>query len=122
MWQVVLNDETLDIVLDFAPGRNLAYYVDEFGALSERHARHFFQQIVIAVDFCHKRETCVRGIRLDNLALNAELDIVKLIHFDLSKVIAVLCAECAECVFLAESNGAVKAAHAFAGSCRLRRT
>ena len=90
MWQVVLTDSTLDIILDFAPGRHLAYYVDTFGPLSERHARHFFQQIVIAVDFCHKRETCVRDIRLDNLALNAELDIVKLINFGLSKVSLVL--------------------------------
>ena len=72
--------------MDFAPGRNLAYYADRFAPLSERHARHFLQQIVIAVDFCHRRRLSVGNICLDSLALNSELDIVKLQNPRLGKV------------------------------------
>lgn len=83
--EVILSDFTLDVILEFAHGRDLAYYLEEFGPLSERHARHFFQQLIIAVDFCHRRKTCVRDIRLENLSLNKSLDVVKLNNFSLSK-------------------------------------
>lgn len=109
--EVNLTDEFLEIAVEYTPGRSMAFYLDRFGPLSERHARHFFQQLILAVDFCHKRKTCVRDINLHNLSLSAELDVLKLNNFYLSKNLeaSIACSKVGMCDYAApeviESDG-----------------
>lgn len=86
VFQIVLTKETLDIVLECEPYRDLASYIKKYGPFNENHARFLFQQIVLAVDYCHKRKIVVRNIKLDNLPLDEEFDIVKLSNFIWSRV------------------------------------
>lgn len=42
-------------MLEYAPGKDLLSYVKSHGGkLSEGRARWFFQQFVIAIDYCHR--------------------------------------------------------------------
>lgn len=72
--------------MDDAQGGNLETLLEEFGPLRENIARKYFQQIVTAVDYCHKRGTCVRNLKLPNLVLDETRDKVKVFDFNLSKV------------------------------------
>lgn len=74
------------MVLEFAPGGNLRTLINHYGALHENNTRSYFQQIVLAIDYCHKRKTCVRDLKLENLVLNEDLKMLKLCDFGLSKV------------------------------------
>lgn len=38
--------------------------------LSEHHARWLFQQLILAVEYCHKMNICNRDIKLDNILLD----------------------------------------------------
>lgn len=41
--------------MDYANGGSLFHFVQQRGRLREPMARWFFQQLVLAVDYCHKK-------------------------------------------------------------------
>ncbi len=56
--QVFLTSTHLAIAMEFAPGGDLFKYVTErnpHGKLREDQARWVFQQLVIGLDYCHRR-------------------------------------------------------------------
>ena len=55
--------------MDYASGGCLFDYVKERKRLKEPVARWFFQQLVFAVDYCHRKGVANRDIKLDNLLL-----------------------------------------------------
>ncbi len=62
-------------------------YVLRRGGLQEAQARWFFQQLILAMDFCHKMSISNRDIKLENTLLdNAEaaLPLLKLCDFGYS--------------------------------------
>ena len=69
--EVFLTDEFLAISTQYAAGGDLAEFVaarcqrDSVTALPEAQARYLFQQLIIAVDFCHQVGllTCIRSVR-----------------------------------------------------------
>lgn len=69
--EVFLTDEFLAISTQYAAGGDLAEFVaarcqrDSVTALPEAQARYLFQQLIIAVDFCHQVSvlTCIRSVR-----------------------------------------------------------
>jgi serine/threonine protein kinase len=38
--------------------------------------RHFFQQLMLAVDYCHKKGVANRDIKLENILLHEEVGVV----------------------------------------------
>jgi hypothetical protein len=52
--EVFLTDTHLVLVMEYAAGGNLFQYVSQRCGLTERDARWFFQQLVIALHFCHR--------------------------------------------------------------------
>jgi serine/threonine protein kinase len=53
--QVFLTPQYLGIAMEFAAGGDLFdYAVVRHKRLSEDHARWFFQQLIVALDYCHK--------------------------------------------------------------------
>ncbi len=56
--QVFLTPQYLGIVMEFAPGGDMFEYVVKKNGLREDEARWFFQQLIVGLDYCHKR---VRG-------------------------------------------------------------
>ena len=70
--EVFLTQQHLVLVMEFAPGGDLFTYVRSRGGLPETEARWYFQQIVIAVDYCHRLGVCSRDIKLENTLLDAQ--------------------------------------------------
>ena len=84
--EVFLTQRHLVLVMEYAPGGDLFSLVQSQKGLSEEDARWFFQQIVIAMDYCHKLGVCSRDIKLENTLLDASpRPLVKLCDFGFSK-------------------------------------
>lgn len=52
--QVFLTPDYLAIVMEFATGGDMFQLVVANRGLPEQDARWYFQQLIIAVDYCHK--------------------------------------------------------------------
>ena len=64
--QVFLTSTHLVLAMEYAAGGDLAHYTSVRRGLGEEEARWFFQQIMIAVDYCHRMvraaaERCCSG-------------------------------------------------------------
>lgn len=68
--EVFLYRTHLCMVLDTAQGDSLADLVRMRGSFQEDLARWFFQQIVLAVDYCHRRNIAHRNIALDSAKID----------------------------------------------------
>lgn len=75
------------IVMEFADGGNLFDYVKQRRRLEETLARWFFQQLILAVDYCHRKGVVNRDIKLENLLLQNDqlFPQLKLCDFGYSK-------------------------------------
>ena len=87
--EVFLSERYINIVMDFASGGSLFQYVREKQRLSEPLARWFFQQLILAVDYCHKKGVANRDIKLENTLLhvvpNLPRPLLKICDFGYSK-------------------------------------
>ena len=75
--EVFLTRTHLAIVMEFAPGGDMFEYVLTHRVpgpgptgLAEPDARHFFQQLVCAVEFAHELGVANRDIKLENTLLD----------------------------------------------------
>jgi serine/threonine-protein kinase SRK2 len=67
---VFVTSNFICIVLEYAGTGTLHAYVRRFGHLKESVARWFFQQLAVAVDYCHKKGVANRDIKLENTLLH----------------------------------------------------
>eukprot|EP00879_Flechtneria_rotunda_P000659 GHRR01000773.1.p1 GENE.GHRR01000773.1~~GHRR01000773.1.p1 ORF type:complete len:322 (+),score=72.14 GHRR01000773.1:281-1246(+) len=65
-----LTQANLNIVLDYVPDGTLLTHIKEVGCLPESKARWLFQQLMLAVDYCHKKGVVIRDIKADNILLD----------------------------------------------------
>ncbi|XP_076816512.1 serine/threonine-protein kinase BRSK1-like isoform X3 [Clavelina lepadiformis] len=73
--EVYENDKYLYLILELLAGGELFDYLVKNTRLSPREARHFFRQIVSAVDFCHAHSVCHRDLKPENLLLDENTNI-----------------------------------------------
>lgn len=91
LYEVFLTQEHLVLVMEYARCGDLFGYVYEQKGLPESESRWFFQQIVLALDYCHRMGVCLRDIKLENTLLDGpencrpERRLVKLCDFGFSK-------------------------------------
>ncbi len=64
--EVFLTSEYIAIAMEYATGGSLFHYVQKQTKLKEAVARWFFQQLIIGVDYCHKRGVANRDIKVLN--------------------------------------------------------
>ncbi|KXZ49463.1 hypothetical protein GPECTOR_21g689 [Gonium pectorale] len=85
--EVFLTPSYLAVVMEYVSGTNLQHYLESAGGkLPEDVVRFIFQQLIIAVDFCHKKGKVNRDIKLANILLQeGHLPLVKLCDFGFSK-------------------------------------
>lgn len=84
--EILLTPRHLVLVMEYAAGGDLFHLVQKKGSLSEEDARWFFQQIICALDYCHKMGVSSRDIKLENTLLtNDPKPIIKLADFGFSK-------------------------------------
>ncbi|KAI8102429.1 hypothetical protein M9435_006030 [Picochlorum sp. BPE23] len=86
--ELFVTEDHLVLVLEYADRGDLFTYVKAKGGLTEDTARWYFQQLILAVDFCHKMDVVNRDIKLENILLTnagGKKKMVKLSDFGFSK-------------------------------------
>ena len=72
------------MVLEYAP-TELFEYIVKHGRLSESRSRKLFQQIICAVEYCHRHKIVHRDLKPENLLLDNNMN-VKIADFGLSNI------------------------------------
>ncbi|GAX83181.1 hypothetical protein CEUSTIGMA_g10607.t1 [Chlamydomonas eustigma] len=79
----------LALVMEYVEGETVEDFLEKVGGkIIEGLARFITQQLIIAVDFCHRKGKLLRDIKLSNILLSiseGQLPLVKLCDFTISK-------------------------------------
>ncbi|EME46702.1 hypothetical protein DOTSEDRAFT_70641 [Dothistroma septosporum NZE10] len=84
LYTVITTQQDIVMVLEYAGGELFDYIVQN-GKMPEDKARKFFQQIVCAVEYCHRHKIVHRDLKPENLLLDDQLN-VKIADFGLSNI------------------------------------
>ncbi|KAF1936867.1 serine threonine protein kinase SNF1p [Clathrospora elynae] len=84
LYTVITTPTEIIMVLEYAGGELFDYIVNN-GRLQEDKARKFFQQIVCAVEYCHRHKIVHRDLKPENLLLDERMN-VKIADFGLSNI------------------------------------
>lgn len=69
--EVLASQTKIYIILEFVMGGELYDKIVQQGKLSENESRRYFQQLIDAVDHCHRRGVYHRDLKPENLLLDA---------------------------------------------------
>eukprot|EP01102_Stenamoeba_stenopodia_P007388 TRINITY_DN206_c0_g8_i1.p1 TRINITY_DN206_c0_g8~~TRINITY_DN206_c0_g8_i1.p1 ORF type:complete len:898 (-),score=181.60 TRINITY_DN206_c0_g8_i1:97-2790(-) len=83
LYEVMETEKLLFLIMEYASGGEVLDFIVAHGRLQEPLARRFFQQIVLALEYCHARCVVHRDLKAENLLLDSDLSI-KIIDFGLS--------------------------------------
>ncbi|KRZ74435.1 5'-AMP-activated protein kinase catalytic subunit alpha-2 [Trichinella papuae] len=82
-YEVVALPSDIFMIMEYMSGGDMNQYIHKHGKLQEHEARRFFQQLISAVDYCHRHKVVHRDLKLENLLLDSKKNI-KLADFGLS--------------------------------------
>lgn len=85
LYEVIESSTHYYVVMEYVPNGDLYSLIEKKGRLSEPEARSYFQQLIAAVKYCHKRKVIHRDIKPENLLLDQNYKL-KLGDFGLSGV------------------------------------
>jgi len=71
--------------MEYVPGGDLYHLIEQRGRIAEAEARVFFQQIISAVDYCHRHQVTHRDLKPENILLD-EFNRVKVGDFGLANL------------------------------------
>ncbi|KEY68565.1 hypothetical protein S7711_08032 [Stachybotrys chartarum IBT 7711] len=84
LFTVIKTQADIIMVLEYAGGELFDYIVQN-GRMKEVEARRFFQQMICAVEYCHRHKIVHRDLKPENLLLDENLN-VKIADFGLSNI------------------------------------
>ncbi|XP_075257186.1 5'-AMP-activated protein kinase catalytic subunit alpha-2-like [Convolutriloba macropyga] len=85
LYQVISTPTDIFMIMEYVSGGELFDYIVKKGKLKEHEARRFFQQIISAVEYCHKHMIVHRDLKPENLLLDSHNN-VKVADFGLSNM------------------------------------
>lgn len=85
--EVFVTGDYVVMVMEYAPNGDLASLLRQNpSGVPQKLARKLFQQLILAVDFCHMMGICNRDIKMENILLSGEKKyLLKLADFGYSK-------------------------------------
>ncbi|KAI0241367.1 Protein kinase [Massospora cicadina] len=86
LYEVITTPTDIIMVIEYA-GRELFDFIVNNGKMAETSARRFFQQIICAVEYCHRHKIVHRDLKPENLLLDP-FDNVKIADFGLSNIMS----------------------------------
>ncbi|KAI8813438.1 kinase-like domain-containing protein [Cladochytrium replicatum] len=86
LYEVITTPTDIIMVMEHAGGE-LFNYIVERGRMSEDDARRFFQQIICAVEYCHRHNIVHRDLKPENVLLDDNNN-VKIGDFGLSNIMS----------------------------------
>lgn len=84
LYTVITTRQEICMVLEYVP-MELFDYIVKHGRLGETKARKLFQQIICAVEYCHRHKIVHRDLKPENLLLDKNMN-VKIADFGLSNI------------------------------------
>ncbi|KAI7820967.1 kinase-like domain-containing protein [Gamsiella multidivaricata] len=72
---VMEDDYRILIVMENLTGGELFDYISNKGSLDEEEARRIFQQIVLAIHYCHENKVVHRDLKPENILLDSERNV-----------------------------------------------
>ncbi|WVQ80349.1 hypothetical protein IAT38_002454 [Cryptococcus sp. DSM 104549] len=75
LYDVWETSQELYLIMEYVPGGELFDYLVKRGRLPVSEALHYFQQIIHAVDYCHRFNICHRDLKPENLLLDKDKNI-----------------------------------------------
>ncbi|RMZ91372.1 hypothetical protein DV736_g1400, partial [Chaetothyriales sp. CBS 134916] len=84
LYTVITTKTDIYMVLEYVP-MELFDYIVKHGRLGEAKARKLFQQIICAVEYCHRHKIVHRDLKPENLLLDKDMN-VKIADFGLSNI------------------------------------
>nr|ODN90894.1 CAMK/CAMKL/GIN4 protein kinase [Cryptococcus depauperatus CBS 7855] len=75
LYDVWETSSELFLIMEYVPGGELFDYLVKRGRLPVSEALHYFQQIIFAVDYCHRFNICHRDLKPENLLLDKDKNI-----------------------------------------------
>ena len=86
MFEVVETPKQLHLVLEFISGGSLGAYLKKKPnrRLDENECRNLFRQLVLAVEYIHSQKVTHRDLKLENLLMDSESSVLKVIDFGFS--------------------------------------
>ncbi|KAK9373461.1 kinase-like domain-containing protein [Lipomyces chichibuensis] len=70
LYDVWENRGELYLILEYVEGGELFDYLIKRGRLEEKEAVHYFRQIILGMDYCHKFNICHRDLKPENLLID----------------------------------------------------
>ncbi|KAG7258570.1 hypothetical protein CRUP_037976 [Coryphaenoides rupestris] len=86
LYQVISTPTDIFMVMEYVSGGELFDYICKNGKLDEKESRRLFQQIISAVDYCHRHMVVHRDLKPENVLLDAQMN-AKIADFGLSNMI-----------------------------------
>uniref|UniRef100_A0A8C5CU66 5'-AMP-activated protein kinase catalytic subunit alpha-1 n=1 Tax=Gadus morhua TaxID=8049 RepID=A0A8C5CU66_GADMO len=74
LYQVISTPTDIFMVMEYVSGGELFDYICKNGKLEEKESRRLFQQIISAVDYCHRHMVVHRDLKPENVLLDAQMN------------------------------------------------
>lgn len=84
LYEVIDTQSKLYLILEFGDGGDMYDHIMNQNGITEEKARHYFKQIVSAIDYCHKLHVVHRDLKPENVIFFKSQDLAKLTDFGFS--------------------------------------
>lgn len=84
--EVINSNDDMNIVMEYG-GKTLHSYIHENKGLGEEESRKYFKQLLSALQYCHDRNIVHRDLKPQNILVDIESGLIKLIDFGMSNFV-----------------------------------